>query len=208
MDKIEVLSLLKQKKLISVVRIDSTQPIEVINSIIEGGIAFIEVTLTMKNALGMIQELSERYKGSESVVIGAGTVLDVVSARLAILNGASFIVAPSFNQDIAELCNLYRIAYIPGIHNPNDIEMALKSGVDVLKLFPASTLEPFVIKEFKGPFPQAQFIISGKVNKDNAVKWLEAGAMAVCLGSVLTNEERNGFDAIKAKADEFCKLVG
>lgn len=207
MDKIEVLSLLKQKKLISVVRIDSKQPVQVIESIISGGISFIEVTLTMDNALEIIKELSTKYKDNSDVVIGAGTVIDEVMARQAIYNGASFIVAPTFNAKVAEMCNLYRISYIPGIHNPNDIENALRSGVDVLKLFPASTLEPFVIKEFQGPFPQAQFIISGKVNDKNMNTWLEAGALAVCLGSVLTNEEVNGLASVESKTKEIVSKV-
>ena len=153
MDKIDALSLLRKEKLISVVRIDSNQTEKVIDAIIDGGVKFIEITLTMDNAFNILSNVAKKYKNTD-VVIGAGTVIDIVSARLAISNGAEFIVAPTFNKDIAELCNLYRIPYIPGIHNPNDIQEALKSGCDVLKLFPASTLAPFVIKEFKGPFPQ------------------------------------------------------
>ena len=206
MDKIDVLSLLQKEKLISVVRIDSNQTEKVIDAIIDGGVRFIEVTLTMDNAFSILSNVAKKYKNSD-VVIGAGTVIDIVSARIAISNGAEFIVAPTFNKEIAELCNLYRIPYIPGIHNPNDIQEALKAGCDVLKLFPASTLAPFVIKEFKGPFPQARFIISGKVNATNANEWLEKGADAVCLGSVLTNEEKNGLDQVAKKASEFVKLV-
>lgn len=206
MDKIDVLSLLQKEKLISVVRIDSNQTEKVIDAIIDGGVRFIEVTLTMDNAFSILSNVAKKYKNSD-VVIGAGTVIDIVSARIAISNGAEFIVAPTFNKEIAELCNLYRIPYIPGIHNPNDIQEALKAGCDVLKLFPASTLAPFVIKEFKGPFPQARFIISGKVNATNANEWLEKGADAVCLGSVLTNEEKNGLDQVAKKASEFVELV-
>lgn len=206
MDKIDVLSLLQKEKLISVVRIDSNQTEKVIDAIIDGGVKFIEVTLTMDNAFSILSNVAKKYKNSD-VVIGAGTVIDIVSARIAISNGAEFIVAPTFNKEIAELCNLYRIPYIPGIHNPNDIQEALKAGCDVLKLFPASTLAPFVIKEFKGPFPQARFIISGKVNATNANEWLEKGADAVCLGSVLTNEEKNGLDQVAKKASEFVELV-
>lgn len=208
MDKIDVLSLLKKKRLISVVRIDSDNPVEVMDAIIKGGVSFIEVTLTMKNAFEIIGHLSEKYKDNNDVVIGAGTVLDDVSCRLAIDRGASFIVAPTFSANVALMCNLYRIAYIPGVHNPNDIQCALQSGADVLKLFPASTLEPFVIKEFKGPFPQADFIISGKINEENANQWLESGALAVCFGSVITNEEKHGFESIVEKSKALTELVG
>lgn len=207
MDKIDVISKLKKDQLISVVRIDSLQSDKVIEAIIQGGIHFIEITFTMKHALHLISSLNEKFEQDEDIVIGAGTILDEVSARLAILNGAKFIVSPSFDPKVAELCNLYRIAYIPGIHNPNDIQLALKSGCDVLKIFPASTLEPFIIKEFKGPYPQAQFIISGKVNETNAKEWLSAGAYAVCLGSVLTNKEAQGLEAVSAIAQQFAALI-
>lgn len=207
MDKTAVISLLKEKRLISVVRIESDKPVDVMKAIIQGGIGLIEVTLTMNNAFGIIKQLSQEYKNRDDVVIGAGTVLDEVACRIAIDNGASFIVAPTFNPKVAEMCNLYRVAYIPGVHNPNDIEAALRSGVDVLKLFPASTLEPFVIKEFKGPFPQANFIISGKVNEDNATAWLEGGAMAVCFGSVITNEETKGLESVTRMSKSLAELV-
>ena len=207
MDKLDVLVKLRQKKLVSVVRIDSTQPKAVVNSIIKGGISFIEITFTMDGALELISSLTKEHKGDSNIIIGAGTVLDETSARLAIINGAKFIVSPSFNSKVAEICNLYRIAYIPGVHNPNDIQLALRSGCDVLKLFPASTAGPFIIKEFKGPYPQAQFMVSGKVNYKNALEWINAGAIAVCLGSVLTNEEKNGLDLITSIGRKFVDLI-
>ena len=207
MDKLDVLVKLREKKLVSVVRIDSTQPKAVINSIIKGGISFIEITFTMDGALELISSLTKEHKEDSNVIIGAGTVLDETSARLAIINGAKFIVSPSFNSKVAEICNLYRIAYIPGVHNPNDIQLALRSGCDVLKLFPASTLDPFIIKEFKGPYPQAQFMVSGKVNYKNALDWINAGAIAICLGSVLTNEEKNGLDLITTIGRKFVDLI-
>lgn len=207
MDKLDVLVKLREKKLVSVVRIDSTQPKAVINSIIKGGISFIEITFTMDGALELISSLTKEHKEDSNVIIGAGTVLDETSARLAIINGAKFIVSPSFNSKVAEICNLYRIAYIPGVHNPNDIQLALRSDCDVLKLFPASTLDPFIIKEFKGPYPQAQFMVSGKVNYKNALDWINAGAIAICLGSVLTNEEKNGLDLITTIGRKFVDLI-
>lgn len=207
MDKVDVLVKLREKKLVSVIRIDSPQPESVIKAIIDGGISFIEITFTMDGALELIASLAKEFKANCDVIIGAGTVLDETSARLAIIKGAKFIVSPSFDPEVAEICNLYRVIYIPGVHNPNDIQLALRKGCDVLKVFPANTLEPSIIKDFKGPFPQAQFMVSGKVNCKNALEWINAGAIAICLGSVLTNEEINGLSSITKTTKEYVELI-
>lgn len=206
MNKINVDQKLRESKLVSVVRIDADNAFDIVCSIIEGGINFIEITFTMKNALSLLKSLSERYD-CRSVLIGAGTVLDAITARVAILAGAQFIVSPTFDEDTAKLCNLYQVPYIPGVHNPNDIKEALMSGCSLLKLFPASNLEPYMIKEFKGPFPQADFMISGKVNEKNIVEWLKEGASVICLGSVLTNKSTISYDEVRKIATTFVNMI-
>ena len=85
-----------------------------------------------------MDELSEKYGDREDVLIGAGTVLDPATARLAIIAGAKFIVSPSFNADVAKICNLYSIPYTPGCFTPTEIQTALEAGVDLVKVFPGS----------------------------------------------------------------------
>ena len=84
-------------------------------------------------------------------MIGAGTVLDAVTARLAIMAGAEFIVSPSFNRETAEICNLYQVPYLPGCMTITEMQTALKSGVDIVKLFPGSTYGPSIISAFQAP---------------------------------------------------------
>ena len=206
MKKYEVLNTITNKKIVSVIRTDSKNVKEIVDHIIMGGITTIEITLTMDNSLELIKTLSLEYT-KEDVLIGAGTVLDETSARLAINNGAKFIVSPVFNSKVLELCNLYGIAYIPGISNPEGIYEALTNGVEVMKLFPASMFTPSIIKEFKGPFPQADFMISGRVNQENINTWLDNGAKIVCIGSALTNAEKEGYEAITKISKEFVKIV-
>lgn len=206
MEKIELIRKLKEDKVVAVIRMDKGAVEDVIHAIIKGGISFIEITFTMNDAISLLDKISKDYE-SQQVAIGAGTILDAISARIAILHGAQFIVAPTFDKDTAEICNLYRIPYIPGIHNPNDIREALQAGCDILKIFPASTLQPFIIKEFKGPFPQADFMISGKVDRKNASEWIQAGASAVCLGSVLTNKETQGMEAVSEESGTFVNML-
>lgn len=206
MDYLDVLQKLKREKVVSVIRMEPEKSKETVDALIAGGIRFLEITFTMKNALELIEYLSEKYQ-DQNVVVGAGTVLDSVSARLAIIKGAKFIVSPCFHKEVAELCNLYRIPYIPGVHNPQDIDTALRSGACILKLFPASDKSPAMLKEFKGPFPQAEFMISGKVNKDNLPAWLEYGAFAVCLGSALTDKINLGQSAVSDHAGMYLSLA-
>jgi 2-dehydro-3-deoxyphosphogluconate aldolase / (4S)-4-hydroxy-2-oxoglutarate aldolase len=195
-----------ENKLVAVIRTDSPHVKEIVEHIIQGGVKVIEITLTMENSLELIKNLQAEYKNSD-VLIGAGTVLDPVSARLAINCGAKFIVAPVLDNAVAEICNLYDVLYIPGISNPNDIHRALKLGLHILKLFPASAFSPSIIKDFHGPFPQADFMISGKVNEETIGLWMKAGARVVCVGSAFTNAEKNGYDAIEAVSRKFVTLV-
>ena len=86
------------------------------------------------------------------MLIGAGTVLDPETARIAILNGAEFIVGPSFNPQVALLCNRYAIPYLPGCMTIKEMVTAMESGADILKVFPGSVFGPSFVKAVKGHF--------------------------------------------------------
>mgnify|MGYP000664331335 CR=1 FL=1 len=88
----------------------------------------------------MIRELATYYKNQPEVVVGAGTVLDGATARLAIMSGAEYVVSPWFDKETAEVCNLYQIPYLPGCMTITEIKEAMKSGVDIVKLFPGGCL--------------------------------------------------------------------
>ncbi len=101
-----------------------------------------------------MKDLSRQYEDDSNIVIGAGTVLDAVTARIAILAGAQFVVSPSFDTETARLCNLYQIPYMPGCMTVTEIKQALESGVDIIKLFPGSAFGPDYVKAIKAPLPQ------------------------------------------------------
>lgn len=209
MDKLEVISKLKEEKLVAVVRAESKEQGEkIIDAIVAGGINFIEITMTVPGAIDVIKELSNKYKSSESVVIGAGTVLDAETARMAILAGAKYVVSPALNVDTIKMCNRYRVAVIPGIMTVKEAVEALEMGVDVLKVFPGNAFGPSIIKAFKGPLPQANFMPTGGVSIDNVDKWLNAGAIALGTGSNLTVGAKTGnYELITKTAKEFVDTV-
>jgi len=206
MDKIDILMQLKKEKLVSVIRTDVDSALKKIDAIIRGGIHFIEVTLTMPNSLHILEKAIQTYAGT-GVLIGAGTVLDAVSARIALLHGADFVVSPSFDEDTAKLCNLYRKVYIPGIQSANDIKSCLEFGVDVMKLFPGNQFTKNIIKDLKGPFPQAHFLVTGQINLTSMAEWFKGGAFAVGIGGELTNYSEEEGDLIWKKTLQFVEQV-
>ena len=211
MQKEQVLSRMKEECLVAVIRAKNREQGEkVVEAVIEGGIHFIEITMTMDegNPIEFLAAMSEKYRKDDRIVIGAGTVLDPETARGVILAGANYVVSPGLNLDTIRLCNRYRVPMLPGVMTPTEAITALEAGCDVIKLFPGNILGPAAISSFRGPLPQGNFMPSGGVDVDNVDKWLKAGAYAVGTGSSLTKGAKTGdFAAVTAKAKEFVAAV-
>ena len=195
MTKEKVLQRIEDKGIVAVVRAkNSDEANKIINDCLEGGVDAIELTFSVPFAHEVIEDLAKRY--GDDIVLGAGTVLDSETARIAILSGAQFIVSPNFNPDVTRLCNRYRIASMAGIQTISEAVKAMEAGVDVLKLFPGDIAGPAFIKDIKGPLPWVQIMPTGGVNVDNVDKWIKAGAVAVGAGSCLVK----GDITVNAKA--------
>ena len=211
MRKEQVLSRMKEECLVAVIRAKNRgQGEKVVEAVIEGGIHFIEITMTMDegNPIEFLAAMAEKYRNDDRIVIGAGTVLDPETARAVILAGANYVVSPGMNLDTIKLCNRYRVPMLPGVMTPTEAITALEAGCDVIKLFPGNILGPAAISSFRGPLPQGNFMPSGGVDVDNVDKWIKAGAYAVGTGSSLTKGAKTGdFAAVTAKAKEFVAAV-
>jgi 2-dehydro-3-deoxyphosphogluconate aldolase / (4S)-4-hydroxy-2-oxoglutarate aldolase len=209
MKKAEVLAKLTDQAIVAVVRADSPeQAIQISDACIEGGLTGIEVTFTVKDADQAIKQLSAQYVESPDVVIGAGTVLDSTTARLAILAGASFIVSPTFDAETAKLCNLYQVPYLPGCMTIGEIKQAMEAGADIIKLFPGSAFGPSYIKAVKAPLPQANIMPTGGVGLENVGDWLKNGAVAVGVGGNLVAPASTGdYDKITSIAQQYIQKV-
>lgn len=157
--------------------------IETAKAAIKGGCNIIEVTFTIPNADKVIEELIKDK--NEEVVIGAGTVLDAETARIAILAGAEFIVSPSFDKETATLCNRYGIPYIPGCFTPREIKEARECGSDVIKLFPGSAFKPTIVKDLKAPIKGIAVMASGGVSFENMDEWFNNSCDIVSIGSAI-----------------------
>lgn len=190
---------------IAVVRAkDCDEAENIVNALVLGGVKGIEVTFTIPQAQNVLSNLSKIYTDDESVIIGAGTVLDEVTARIAILSGAKFIVSPCFDQNIAKLCNLYQIPYLPGCETITEMKQALEYGCDIVKLFPGSVFGPSYIKAIKAPLPHIEIMPTGGVNIDNMKEWFDNGAICVGAGGNLVKvDSDNDFTKITSVAKQW-----
>lgn len=198
--KEQVLQMIEDSGMVAVVRGETAKKARaIVESCIEGGIKAIELTFTVPFAHRVIEDLAMQY--SDQILLGAGTVLDPETARIAILSGAQFVVAPHFNPDTTKLCNRYRVANMAGILTVREAVEAMEAGVDVLKLFPGDLFGPAFIKDIRGPLPYAKIMPTGGVSVSNAGDWIRAGAVAVGAGSSLMKGD------VKANAAAFMEEI-
>ncbi len=203
LQKFETLNEMHKGYLVAVIRGKNKEDaVEISKQAFKGGIRSLEVTFSTPGAEEAIAELSRL--GESGMIVGAGTVLDAETARIAIMKGARYVVSPHFDGDIATMCNRYAIPYLPGCGSVTEIMQALSYGVDVVKLFPGSLLGPSFIKDVKGPIPHAELMPSGGVSLDNMDKWVKNGAFAVGIGSALTKGVVNGdYSSVETTARAF-----
>ncbi|HZJ58408.1 MAG TPA: bifunctional 2-keto-4-hydroxyglutarate aldolase/2-keto-3-deoxy-6-phosphogluconate aldolase [Clostridia bacterium] len=204
MDKEQIITKITQGGLVAVVRAESSeQAFRITEACIKGGVVGIEITFTVPGADKLIRDLSNVYNGGE-IVIGAGTVMDPETARIAILAGAQYIVSPHFNPDTVKLCNRYRIPSMPGATSIKEVVEAMEAGADIIKVFPGQILGPGVIQAILGPIPYAKLMPTGGVDVDNVGDWIKAGAVAVGVGGSLTRGAKTGdYESITEVAKQF-----
>ena len=190
--KLHVLSRITESGLVAIVRTDnSDQASRIVEACVDGGAAAIEITFTVPRATAIIEELAKRFSTRE-LALGAGTVLDPETARIAVLAGAQFVVSPSLNTATARLCNRCQIPYLPGAGTIREIVEAMEAGADIIKVFPGETLGRAFVKAAKAPLPQASLMPTGGVSVDNAAEWIAAGSVALGVGGNLTAGAKTG----------------
>ncbi|MDQ1004392.1 2-dehydro-3-deoxyphosphogluconate aldolase/(4S)-4-hydroxy-2-oxoglutarate aldolase [Neobacillus niacini] len=205
MKRVQILQRLKDAGVVAVIRGNSTEEaIKASHAVVKGGMKGIEVTFTVPQADQAISELVEEYRNDPEVVVGAGTVLDAVTARLAIMAGAEYIVSPSFDKATAEICNLHQIPYLPGCMTITEMKEALKAGVDIIKLFPGSAYGPSIVSAFKAPMPQLNIMPTGGVSLENMEDWFKAGVITVGVGgNLLAPAAQGDFDKVTEIAGQY-----
>lgn len=182
------LRFIQENGVVAVVRkIDPTVVEQVADALVQGGVKVLEITVDSDNSFETIRKLKKKY--GDTVLIGAGTVLDKETAKTAIDAQADFIFSPILDVETIQLTNRYGRISIPGVYTPTEIVQAYAAGADILKVFPATKLGPGYFKDVSGPMPHIPLMPTGGVNLDNMQSFIENGAVAVGIGSALFNQE-------------------
>jgi 2-dehydro-3-deoxyphosphogluconate aldolase / (4S)-4-hydroxy-2-oxoglutarate aldolase len=184
--KAQVLGKIKKGKIVAIIRgIKRSHILPTVEALKNGGVDCIEVTFNTPNAKEMISDVCNHFN---TVTVGAGTVLDVETAKKAVNAGAKFILSPSLHKDVIEFCNQNNIVSIPGAYTPTEVVQAGRYGADIVKVFPAGTNAEY-IKMIRGPIDNINMMAVGGVNIDNIENFFNAGCMSVGVGGSLVKTE-------------------
>lgn len=184
MYRFEIMAAVARMGVVAIVRTTSAEDAErVARDVLAAGIDVVEVALTTPSALDVVRTVS---RDLPDALVGAGTVLDAASARLAVAAGARFLVSPVVSAEVIEVGHRYGAAVLPGAQTPTELEHALALGADAVKIFPAAQLGIGWLRAIRPVFPHAPLVPTGGIAPGDVAGWLDAGAVAVGLGSALT----------------------
>lgn len=187
---------------------DHQQLVEVARALADGGIHVVEITMTVPNALDVLKQVKQAL--GDRILLGAGTVLDTETARAVLLAGAEYIVTPTLNVEVIEMCQRYGKLIMPGAFTPTEILTAWEAGADIVKVFPAEVLGPAYFKAVRGPLPHVRIMPTGGVDLTTAKSFLQAGACCLGLGSQLVEPSaiaNRNFDRIRDLAKQYREIV-
>jgi 2-dehydro-3-deoxyphosphogluconate aldolase/(4S)-4-hydroxy-2-oxoglutarate aldolase len=173
--------------IVPVVRASSVEEANrAVEAICAGGIASVEITMTVPNAISVIREVVQQR--GKDVLIGAGTVTSAAQAEACILAGAQFLVSPGLSAAVLAEAKNHSILAIPGALTPTELMSAQEHGATLVKIFPCGNVGGAkYLKSLKAPFPKAMLIPTGGVNTANAADFIAAGAFALGVGADLVD---------------------
>jgi 2-dehydro-3-deoxyphosphogluconate aldolase / (4S)-4-hydroxy-2-oxoglutarate aldolase len=166
-----------------------------------GGIRILEITMNSAKPLEVITELAEKL--GDSMLIGAGTVLDAEMAREAVNAGAKFILSPNVDIEVIKAAKDCGAIAIPGAYTPTEIVFAFKNGGDIVKVFPS--VSPDYIKNILAPLPYIPLLPTGGINLENILQYQQAGAVGFGIGTSLVNTKKEVTDQYLAEITETAK---
>ncbi|TAM82982.1 MAG: bifunctional 4-hydroxy-2-oxoglutarate aldolase/2-dehydro-3-deoxy-phosphogluconate aldolase [Acidobacteria bacterium] len=206
----KVLSRLREVGVVPIVRVSNPDDaFKAVGAVVAGGVPVVEITMGVPNALRVMEQVVEQF--GESVLLGAGTVLDPETCRAALLSGAEFIVTPSLDVKVIETSRRYSKACIPGALTPTEIVTAWQAGADMVKVFPCGPVGgPNYLRSLRGPLPQIDFVPTGGVDLGSTADYIRAGAAAVAVGGELVSRkalQEGKTEVITANARQFLEAV-
>jgi 2-dehydro-3-deoxyphosphogluconate aldolase/(4S)-4-hydroxy-2-oxoglutarate aldolase len=209
MSRETTLSRILEGGIVAVVRSESPdQLVRVVQALAEGGVTAAEITFTVPDAIEVIRQVRKAL--GDSIILGAGSVLDPETARAALLAGAEYIVSPSTNLEVIRLCRRYGKVVMPGALTPTEVVTAWEAGADVVKIFPSDLGGPPYLKALRAPLPQIRMMPTGGVDLSTAEAFLKAGACCLGVGGSLVEPKAiaaGDFGRIRDLAGQFMKIV-
>ena len=187
---------------------DSNKLMRIMEALKKGGVSAIEITMSTPNALKVIEAC--RLEMGDDVLLGAGSILDAETARLAILAGAKYIVSPVTNPDVIAAAHGYEAPAFPGAFTPTEIQTAHEYGADIVKVFPADVVGMPFFRAVKAPLPHVLLMPTGGVTADNAGEWIKSGASVVGAGAALLDKQAiaaGRFEVLTENAKKLCESV-
>ena len=185
--KDEVLRRIHQAGVIGIFRLDAPDRcVPAMDALIKGGLEVFEVTMTTPGALALVSDARRKY--GDNALIGVGTVVDAEGAEKGADAGAQFVVSPSLDKGVIEVCAARGLVSCPGTFTATEIVQAWKWGADLVKVFPISQVGPDYVRAIRGPLPQVRLVPTGGVDASNLGEYLQAGAFAVGVGGGLVSK--------------------
>jgi len=208
--KEKALATIREVGIIPIVRTPSTDDaFRAAEAILSVGIGIAEVTMTVPDALRVLEGVAKRF--GDEVLLGAGTVLDAKSCDAAIAAGAEFIVTPSLELSVIETAKRLNKTCIPGALTPTEVVAAWRAGADMVKIFPCGPAGgPAYIKALRGPLPNIEYVPTGGVTLETTPAYFKAGAAAVAVGGELVDLkalQAGNMDVIVSTARRFLEAV-
>ena len=188
---------------------DASRAEAVVDVLLENGIRSLELTLTTKGALDVVERLAATVP--DGTDLGVGTVLTADDVDRAVDAGARFVVSPNVDPAVIEAATRHGIASYPGAFTPTEIHAAWTAGASAVKLFPGGALGPGYLKAVRAPLPDIPLVPTGGVDIEAIGAWLDAGAVAVGLGSPLIGDALSpdgDLDALAERARKVGAAVG
>lgn len=188
MERTEIVNRIIEVGAVAVIRMeDPDKLLNVAKAIYDGGVTNVEITMTVPNALKIIESVAE--KADKGMLIGVGSVLNAEIAQQAIDAGAKYVVSPVLKKEIIETAHKNNLPAFPGAFTPTEIQQAYEWEADIVKVFPADVVGMKYFKSIKAPLPHLKLMPTGGVSLTNAGDWLANGACAVGIGSALLDKE-------------------
>jgi 2-dehydro-3-deoxyphosphogluconate aldolase/(4S)-4-hydroxy-2-oxoglutarate aldolase len=195
--------------IVAVVRAPSGELLaDVAEALLAGGVEVMEITFTVPQADKVLEKVANRL--GDKILLGAGTVLDTETARIALLAGARFLVSPTVNFDVIRLCQRYSKLIMPGAFSPSEVLAAWEAGADIVKIFPSEITGPAYLKALHGPLPQIQLMPTGGVNLETAAEFIKCGACALGIGGSLVEPKAvaaGDLKRIESLAQQYVQIV-